>query len=505
MIERAPTIFREVDPTRRLVLVLLALVPIGCTAVAPAREAGPVAGGPRVAVAVEPRSVPPQDVPVVAPAQPAPGSSGAPEPHAIGGSASDIDALREAARLAPGDPDARHRLALALLARERERGEADGELRPEASDPRAQTYLDLGRALVGRGDMVEAVAWFREALSVEPDLVAARSGLGIALYGMGDLDAAVEELGALRRTRPDLVEPRLALATVLVAKQDWVAARAELEAVLTMRPDMVQARYTLGVVRYTLGDLDGAIEEYKGLLAIDPGQPDARFKLALMLKLAHRDAEATPELLLAAAAGLPRAQYFAGAAYAEGQGVPRDLVRAITWWFRAQEQGVPQAGEALARLRQVALGRSRRPPAERLAAERAFATYRAELGAEFPGVTRDGDEPLGAALLREGRVTEGVTVLIREASALSDPAERLLETLYVEGVDGRLPAYDGYILEYFKGAAAEGQLRPRLVLARCYARGLGVPKDVARAVSLLKATPHEDAQRLLEELSAGTP
>jgi len=28
-----------------------------------------------------------------------------------------------------------------------------------------------------------------------------------------------------------------------------------------------------------------------------------------------------------------------------------------------------------------------------------------------------------------------------------------------------------------------------------------VPKDVARAVSLLKATPHEEAQRLLQELS----
>jgi TPR repeat protein len=417
----------------------------------------------------------------------------------------DIEALREAVRQQPADAEARHRLALALLARERERGEAGGDPRLEASTPRAQAYLDLARALIARGDMVEAAAWFREALRVEPDLVPARSGLGLALYGMGDLDAAVEELGALRRARPDVVEGRLALATVLVAKQDWSAARAELEAILAMRPDLVQARYTLGVVRYTQGELGGAIEEYRRLLAIDPHQPDARYKLGLMLKLAHRDAEATPEFLLAASAGLARAQYFAGAAYAEGQGVPHDLVRAIAWWFRAQEQGVPQAGEALALLRQVAVGRSRRPPAERLAAERAFATYRAELDGDFPGVARDGDEPLGAALLRSGRVAEGVTVLIREASSLSDPAERLLETLYVEGVRGQLPVYDERILEYFKSAAAEGQLRPRLGLARFYARGLGVPRDMARAASLLKATPHEDAQRLLDELSSGTP
>jgi TPR repeat protein len=419
--------------------------------------------------------------------------------------APDIEALRDAVRLAPGDAQARHRLAAALLARERERGEGGGDQPPEASDPGAQAYLDLGRALLARGDMAGAAAWFREALRVEPDLVAARSGLGVALYGMGDLDAAADELGALRQARPDVVEGRLALATVLVARQDWAAARAELEAVITMRPDMVQARYTLGVVRYTLGDLGGAVEEYRALLAIDPDHPDARFKLALMLQLTHRDAEATPEFLLAAAAGLARAQYFAGVAFADSRGVPRDLVRAIAWWFRAQEQGVPEATEALSQLRQVALGRSRRPPAERLAAERAFATYRSELGAAFPGVAREGDEPLGAALLREGRVAEGVTVLIREASALSDPAERRLETLYVEGVTGRLPAYDASILEYFKSAAAEGQLRPRLVLARVYASGLGVPKDMVRAVTLLKATPHEDAQRLLQALSSGTP
>ena len=52
-------------------------------------------------------------------------------------------------------------------------------------------------------------------------------------------------------------------------------------------------------------------------------------------------------------------------------------------------------------------------------------------------------------------------------------------------------------------AADEGQTRPRIALARFYAAGLGVPKDMARAIALLKATPHEEAQRLLQELSAG--
>src|SRR5439155_1679353 len=170
-------------------------------------------------------------------------------------------------------------------------------------------------------------------------------------------------------------------------------------------------------------------------------------------------------------AGLPRGQYFVGTAYAGGLGVERNLSPAVTWWFRAAEQGVPEAEEALAQLRQAALGRGRRAPAERQAADQAFRDYRVALWTAFPDVARDGDEPLGAALLGQGRVGEAVTALIREASALSEPAERLLETLYEQGVEGRLPPYDERILGYFKSAAAEGQLRARIALARFYTRG----------------------------------
>src|SRR5205807_13890 len=128
---------------------------------------------------------------------------------------------------------------------------------------------------------------------------------------------------------------RLTLAAALVARQDWPAARAELETALAAQPELLQAGYTLGVVRYAQGDLTGAIDAYRRVLAREPRAADARYNLALVLKLARREAEATPEFLAAAEAGLPRAQYFAGAAYATGAGVERDLVAAITWWMRA--------------------------------------------------------------------------------------------------------------------------------------------------------------------------
>jgi len=329
-----------------------------------------------------------------------------------------------------------------------------------ATDP-ARARLDEGRALIARGEVAAAAVALREALRLRPDLAEARASLGLALYAMGDLDGAADELRGLLRVRADFAEARLTLAAVLVARQDWPAARAELEAALAARPDLVQASYTLGVVRYAQGDLAGAIDAYRRVLARAPSAHDARYNLALVLKLARRDAEATPEFLAAAEAGLPRAQYFAGAAYATGAGVERDLVAAITWWTRAAEQGVAQADESLVQLRQAASGRSRRTPAERQAVEQAFGEYRARLWKDYPGLTREGDEPLGAALLRQGRTGEAVAILIREAAALSEPAQRILEMLYDQGIDGQLPAHDARILAYLKSAAAEGRSRPR--------------------------------------------
>jgi len=324
----------------------------------------------------------------------------------------------------------------------------------------ARAHLERGQALIARGEMASATDAIREALRLQPDLDDARAALGIALVGLGDLDAAVEEMRASLERRPDAVATRLALARALVARQEWAAARAELERVLDAQPDRLDARYALGGVRYAQGDIGGAIDAYRGVLAASPHNLDARFGLALVLTLARRDLEATAEFLTAARGGHPRAQYFAGNAYAAGRGVERSPSTAIAWWSQAAEQGVTPAVDALAQLRQTALGRGGRvAPAQQRAAEQAFGDYRASLWKDFPELTATGDETLGGALLRQGRVPEAVAMLIREAWALSQPAQRLLETLYEQGVDGRLPPHDARILAYLRSAAAEG-LRP---------------------------------------------
>src|SRR5207244_13321559 len=156
--------------------------------------------------------------------------------------------------------------------------------------------------------------------------------------------------------------------------------------------------------------------------------------------LAHGGAERGAEFLAGAGAGHARAQFFAGTAYARGLGVEPETMRAILWWSRAADQGNLEAIAALAELRQTALGKSRRAPAERRAVEQAFRDYRSALWSEFPELTRDGDDDtVGAALLRQGRGAEAVSVLISEAQAFSEPAQVLLEELYYRGSPDQVP------------------------------------------------------------------
>src|SRR5207302_11000617 len=105
-------------------------------------------------------------------------------------------------------------------------------------------------------------------------------------------------------------------------------------------------------------------------------------------------------------------------------------------------------------------------------------------------------------LLRRGRWQEAIPILIREAYGLSEAARTRLRDVDEEGIGVQWPVYDPRILSYFKATAAEGLLRPRIMLARIYTKGWGVSQDLNKAMSLLKGNQDDEAQRLLKEIAA---
>jgi Flp pilus assembly protein TadD len=415
-----------------------------------------------------------------------------------------IAELREAIRLQPGHIDARYYLAKALIK------ERDGLVQTETTrgatsrEPvLAEAYLELAKALIASGDFPQAVMEVREALRLEPNFAEAHATLGFAYFNMGDVESATDEYRTVVRLKPASGMSHLNLATALMAKHDWASARTELQEALRLQPDLVQAQYSLGAVAYTLGDIAAAIDAYRKTLKLKADYAEAHYSLGLLLKLTNREAEARQAFFAAAEAGLPKAQYFLGNAYASGLGTERNFTQAMTWWLRAAEQGMQPAWEALAHLRRTATLNVKQSPDEARAVLMAFQELRQGIWREFfPDLENTSQESAGMALLGRGQWQQAISVLIREAYALNELAETQLEAIYEEGIEGQVPAHDSRVLAYFKAMAPEGSPRPRIMLARIYAKGWGVPQDVDKAIGLLRGSQDEEARRMLKKLSA---
>lgn len=352
-----------------------------------------------------------------------------------------------------------------------------------------------------RTDAVADLSELRGAVRTFPADAAARLKLAQGLYRVGDLDAALDECRIALKLHPNNPEALLQLGIILMAKQDGHAAATALMEAILLNPELTHAHYSLGSVQYSLGNLKAAVQSYRRALELQPHFPDARYRLALVLKLTNHDQEAAQFMEEAAAGGVPQAQFFSGNAYKAGQGVAKNLGRAIFWWTRAVEFGHQPAADALAKLRRQALSADQTDRRRNEALD-GFRAYRALLWEEFPDYSRSGDsDTVGTALLNDNRTDFAVPTLLQESYALSDVALAELARLYEAGWDRHLAPFDKKMFACIETLAAEGFAPAKKALARIYGLGLGVAPDRVKAKASLKGLPKQDANPLIDELS----
>ncbi len=352
-----------------------------------------------------------------------------------------------------------------------------------------------------RNNAVFMLSELRGRVRTFPASAEDRLKLAQELYRVGDLDAALDECRIALKLHPSNADALLQLGILLMAKQDGrAAATAFMEAIL-LNPELPHAHYSLGSVQYSLGNIKAAIHSYRRAIELQPHFPDARYRLALLLKLTNRDQEAAQFMEEAAVGGVPQAQFFSGNAYKSGQGVAKDLARAIFWWSKAVELGHQPAGDALAKLRRQALSTDQADRRRNDALE-GFRAYRALLWEEFPDSSRSDDQDtLGTTLLKSNQPAEAVAVLLQESYALSDVALTELAALYEAGLAQHLEPFDKKILLCIETIAGEGFVPAKKALARIHGLGLGVAPDRAKAKASLKGLPKQEAKALMDELN----
>ena len=85
--------------------------------------------------------------------------------------------------------------------------------------------------------------------------------------------------------------------------------------------------------------------------------------------------------------------------------------------------------------------------------------------------------PLGAIVLYDYSIEDGLNILFKEASFLSAPAQIFLDILYKGGVKDKLELYSTDIFNFWKQQAEKKSGRANLNLGIYYAEGLGVKQD----------------------------
>lgn len=160
----------------------------------------------------------------------------------------------------------------------------------------AQHVYNQGVEAYRAKDFEEALARFREALELDPELTAAASAIATLHYEQGRYEEAAREAAALLEIAPDDVKGRrlrfLALEAAGSAEADAaLAAYAELD------PDAaVELLAEWAKKDFEADRREGAGKQLRRLLAIRPDHPEAHYRLGLVYAGGGRPAEAKEHL-----------------------------------------------------------------------------------------------------------------------------------------------------------------------------------------------------------------
>ncbi len=200
-----------------------------------------------------------------------------------GGNRESVASLEEAVRLAPNNINARILLANAYRAgKEITKAIAALEYAISLVPDNVEARLSLSNMLLALPNQLEKVIFLlEEASSINPNNLRVRILLGRALRRAGKLDEAVAEFKAAIALAPDLSKPRVLLAnTYLSFPGQTDQAVAQYQEAIKMNTSDYEARIGLALAYRKLGEPQRAIIELEKAVAIAPGQPRARRVLA---------------------------------------------------------------------------------------------------------------------------------------------------------------------------------------------------------------------------------
>jgi protein O-mannosyl-transferase len=164
-------------------------------------------------------------------------------------------------------------------------------LKPELPSP----HYNLGTALNGSGRFTEAAGEFEQALGLQPRFADAHKGLGFALYRGGRLDDAIREYREAIRLNPDAADVHNNLGVALDANGEVNEAVNAYHEAIRLKPDYAEAYSNLGAALARAGRFQEAVTPFRRAIGLRPDYAPARGNLANVLSELGKLDEAASE------------------------------------------------------------------------------------------------------------------------------------------------------------------------------------------------------------------
>ena len=196
--------------------------------------------------------------------------------------------------------------------------------------PAAQFYgaSDRAAALAAKGQIADAIAAWRDALSMSPTDDRANHSLGALLMQTGHLAEAQPLFEQAIRTNPDYPNAHTDLGVVLAASGRLEEAIPHFEKELAMTPGSAYAHSNYARALAQFGRLDEAIVHFRKAVEAEPGDPSVHTNLGRALAMQHNLPAAIAEFERAVQVNpdFPTAHHYLGDALYFGQGRTADAL-----------------------------------------------------------------------------------------------------------------------------------------------------------------------------------
>lgn len=150
----------------------------------------------------------------------------------------------------------------------------------EKSPDGATPHANLGAALIDKGQINEAIAEYKTALSLNPYYARVHINLGMAFIKKGLLDEAIAEYKVALTLLPYSAEAHNCMGLALIDKGFIDEGVREYIIALNLNPNYASAHNNLGIALWKKkGLMDKAVQELREAVRLDPDDPVYRTNL----------------------------------------------------------------------------------------------------------------------------------------------------------------------------------------------------------------------------------